>query len=134
MRAAWRGGRRTPASQSECRAARRPTLLSILADVAEVPVAELVKIVEVFRAPGRSFLMPPTPLEPTTAIDISHESLIRKWSRLRAWVDEEAESAAIYKRLADAAARHDLGQAPLWREAELRLALKWKKENRQSRL
>ena len=36
-------------------------------------------------------------------IDISHESLIRLWQRLKSWVDEEAESAEQYQRLARAA-------------------------------
>ena len=41
-----------------------------------------------FRRPGRSFLMPPAPvpLTPDTIVDLSHESLMRCWTRLRGWV------------------------------------------------
>ena len=41
----------------------------------------------------------PEPLEPGTIIDISHESLMRVWTRLKDWVEREAESAAQYRRL-----------------------------------
>jgi hypothetical protein len=63
-------------------------------------------VIETFRAAGHSFVTPPPPipLEADTVIDISHESLIRGWRRLRAWVEEEAESARVYRRLAETAA------------------------------
>ena len=112
------------------REARRPTLLSVLAEVAEVPVDNMVKIVDVFRAPGRSFLMPPTLVLPDTTIDISHESLIRGWKRLRAWVEQEAESARVYKRLADTAALHSSGNAGLWRDPDLAVAIAWRERER----
>ena len=112
------------------REARRPTLLSVLAEVAEVPVDNMVKIVDVFRAPGRSFLMPPTLLLPDTTIDISHESLIRGWKRLREWVEQEAESARVYKRLADTAALHSSGNAGLWRDPDLAVAIAWRERER----
>jgi hypothetical protein len=51
---------------------------------------DITKQVERFRGPGRSFIMPPDgPLSPETVIDISHESIIRKWRRLRNWKNEE---------------------------------------------
>ena len=60
-------------------------------------------MIEKFREPGRSLLMPPVgkPLEAGTMIDISHESLMRIWVRLKNWVDEEAESINMYLRLAE---------------------------------
>jgi hypothetical protein len=47
--------------------------------------SDLKEIIEWFRAPGKSFLMPPypTPIRDDTFIDISHESLIRKWETLK---------------------------------------------------
>ena len=41
-------------------------------------------MIDVFRAPGRSFLMPPhgVELDDDSVVDISHESLIRQWWRL----------------------------------------------------
>ena len=65
-----------------------------------------------FREPSRSFLMPPAgeALEPETVIDISHESLMRVWERLQAWAEEEAQSARLYRRLAETAMLHEAGQ------------------------
>ena len=56
----------------------------------------------------------PTSLDESSVIDISHESLIRKWDRLRGWVEEEARSAAMYRRLAEGAGFGD-GWPPLGR-------------------
>jgi tetratricopeptide (TPR) repeat protein len=109
------------------REARRPTTVAMLADAADAPASDIIRIVEDFRRPGRSFLMPPAPvvLGPGSVIDISHESLIRGWRRLRQWVEEEAESAKIYGRLAETAALHKLGTAGLWHDPDLAHALTW---------
>ena len=98
--------------------------------VRELDLPEVDAVVECFRTPGRSFLMPPAgiPLEDDTVIDISHESLMRVWSRLRRWADEEAESAQQYLRVAAAAASFQAGQIGLWRDPELQLALQWMEE------
>jgi hypothetical protein len=94
---------------------RRPTQLSQIAAIADAEIDEVVPVIDVFRAPGRSFLMPAhdVELEADSAIDISHESLIRQWWRLRNWVDEEAESVAQYRRLAESAELHARGAAGL---------------------
>ena len=62
----------------------------------------MLAVIEHFRRPGRSFLMPPADVKlmANTVLDISHESLMRLWQRLRTWVDEEAQSAQMYRRLA----------------------------------
>ena len=77
---------------------------------------------------SRSFVMPPAgeALEPETVIDISHESLMRVWERLQVWVEEEAASARMYRRLAETAELHAAGQANLWRDPDLQLALDWR--------
>ena len=62
-------------------------------------------------------------------IDISHESLMRVWRNLRNWVDEEAQSAKIYRRLADTATLYKEGKAGLYRDPDLQIALSWRKEN-----
>ena len=93
------------------REARRPTTVGKLAQVVDVPIADIVRVLDQFRAPGRSFLMPAqsVALNPDSVIDISHESLIRGWRRMRQWVEEEAESARVYRRLADTASLHRRG-------------------------
>ncbi len=111
---------------------RRPTRVSEIAAIAESSAEEVIAVIEPFRQKGRSFLMPPAnvPLTADSLIDISHESLIRGWERLRKWVDEEARSANIYRRIADTAILHSEDRAGLWHDPDLALALRWREENR----
>jgi len=110
------------------RETRRPTPLSVIAAIACCPPAEVVPVVDAFRAPGCSFLMPPAAVAITaeTVIDISHESLIRQWNRLHTWVAAEAESRAMYLRLVEAARLHRAGNAGLWGKVEIGFARQWK--------
>ena len=112
---------------SDNRELRRPTPLSRIAAIANADPAEVIPVIDVFRAPGRSFLMPPhgVALEGDSVIDISHESLIRQWGRLRTWVEEEAESRATYLRLVEAARLRRAGKAGLWGEPDLTYARQW---------
>jgi tetratricopeptide (TPR) repeat protein len=111
---------------------RRPTRLREICEMAEASEAEVAAVVEVFRREGRSFLMPPAgvALTPDTVIDISHESLIRNWQRLKDWVAEEAQSARIYRRLAEAAVLHREGEEGLLQDPGLQIALDWREKSR----
>ena len=112
----------------DSREVRRPTRLSELAETTGASHADVITVVDRFRLEGRSFLTPPIThlVTSETVIDISHESLIRKWSRLRAWVNQEAEDRRIYLRVAESAAGHAAGQEPLWRDPRLTWALQWR--------
>jgi energy-coupling factor transporter ATP-binding protein EcfA2 len=109
------------------RAVRRPASLREICAVTETGEREVQAVVETFRREGRSFLMPPPTVEltPDTLIDIAHESLIRGWRRLRDWMEEEAQSARVYLRLAESAQLHRSGQESLMRDPALQLALDW---------
>ena len=91
----------------------------------------MITNVEIFRRPGRSFLMPPSriPLTSRSIVDISHESLMRCWRRLIAWAEEERAATRFYLRLSQAAAWFDEGTAGLWRNPELELGLRWNRDN-----
>jgi hypothetical protein len=117
---------------SDPRGLRRPTSVQDLAAICEAPETDVIQLVEVFRHSGRSFLMPPPrmPLTSTSIIDISHESLMRCWTRLIKWAEEERASASAYRRLSQAAAWHEEGTAGLWRNPELELGLRWRRQNR----
>src|SRR5262249_11722338 len=69
----------------------RPARLAGLCAVAAASPADVPAVIDRFRDPARSFLVPPfgAPLRDDSVVDISHESLIRKWKRLDAWVNEE---------------------------------------------
>ncbi len=117
---------------SENQGIRRPTKLSTIAAIAGVNEEEVGRVVERFREPGRSLLMPPygVRLESETVIDISHESLMRIWIRLKRWLDEESKAAEMYLKLSEAAERYQEGKAGLWQMPDLQLALNWREENR----
>jgi WD40 repeat protein len=113
--------------ESENRGIRRPQRLGRLCQILNVPPDELVPILDAYRQPGVTFLMPGPEVELTdrTIIDISHESLMRIWTRLRRWVEEEAQAAGIYLRLSESAALYEQGKAGLYRDPELGIALAW---------
>ena len=119
---------------SDNREVRRPTCIVDLMAVTGASFPEILTVIECFRQPGRSFLTTPLKgdLGPESVIDISHESLIRGWDALRAWVDQEAHSAAVFRRLAQTAALHAERQAGLYHDPELQIALAWRDEEHPS--
>lgn len=114
---------------TDARGTRRPTRLDALCEVTGATAAELTPVIDVFRDPSRSFLMPPagTALRLDSPIDISHESLMRVWDRLRAWADEEAQSAQTYRRLTEIAELELAGSAGLLRQPDLQFAIDWQR-------
>jgi len=117
---------------------RRPMEIQEICELTGANEAAVIAVVEVFRREGRSFLMPPPTdaltgvpvhLNRESLIDISHESLIRNWGRLKTWVDEESRSARIYRRLAETAVLHKEGGAGLWRDPDLGVALTWREQS-----
>lgn len=119
----------------ESQGTRRPSKIGLIAELAEVSEGEVITVVDKFRQSGRSFLMPSDQVELTTdsIIELSHESLMRIWNRLSGWVDEEYESARMYKRVSEAAAMYQIGKTSLWRPPDLQLALNWQKKQNPSR-
>jgi WD40 repeat protein/energy-coupling factor transporter ATP-binding protein EcfA2 len=109
---------------------RRRSSIKEIAAIASVSHLEVIEIVEHFRLPGRSLLMPALPIELTSdsVLEISHESLMRIWTRLRIWVEEETDSAKMYSRISEAAEMHQVGRSGLWRPPDLQLALNWQKK------
>ncbi len=116
-------------------AMRRPGKISQIAELAQASDEQVIEVIEKFRKPGRSFLMPGTSvtLSGDSIIELSHESLMRIWTRLSTWVEEEFESAMMYKRISDAAAMYQIGKTNLWRPPDLQLALNWQKKQKPTR-
>jgi WD40 repeat protein len=96
---------------------RRPRPLSEIVAITGADESRVRQVVDVFRLNG--FLTLSADADPI--VDITHESLIRLWDRLKGWVKDEDESAKIYVRLAESA---DRGMA-LYRGPELTQALRW---------
>lgn len=111
---------------------RRPTKLNEIAAIADVAEDDVAGVVEKFREPGRSLLTPAhgNALHGKAIVDISHESLMRIWVRLKNWVDDEADAVQMYTRLAEAASMYQVGKAGLWRPPDLQLALNWQAKHK----
>ena len=112
------------------RRVRRPAHLNEIAEVSRAAPQKVLDIISKFRKDDRNFLV----LSAENAADdplvnISHESFIRQWKTLARWVDEEAESAKIYRRLAETAELYAAGRAGYYQEADLQVAFEWREES-----
>lgn len=114
---------------------RRPATIKDISILAQVQPTEVMAIVDAFRQPDRSFLTPnhTQKLSEESVIDITHESLMRVWDKLKAWVDEEASSSQMYLRLIELAGLYQLGRTGLMRPPDLHLASNWKKSQNPNR-
>jgi WD40 repeat protein len=112
------------------RGIRRPTRLAQLQAIAASDKETVTTVLDAFRRSGVTFLMPGPEVElvDRTVIDLSHESLMRGWQRLRGWVEEESQSARIFRRLLDTARLWRDGKAGLFRDPDLQIALSWRKQ------
>lgn len=112
---------------------RSPVPLKDVVELAKIPEASwkhVADVIEVFRKANRYFLTPP--LNINSVIDISHESLIQHWKRLKDWTEQEAESAKIYRRLEDSAYLWKDKRADLLSKLELEFALDWRNQEQPS--
>ena len=110
---------------------RRPTKLNEIAAIADTSEEELIKVIDKFRDPSRSLLTPQygITLESDSIIDISHESIMRIWNRLKNWVNDEEDAKIMYNRLAEAAEMYQEGKTGLWRPPDLQLAINWQEKH-----
>ena len=109
---------------------RRALPFDLLCQIVGTSREQVEQVVERFRRPDTVFLRPgqAIPLTSNPVIDISHESLIRQWPRLRKWAQEESKSRETLERLIHAAARRlEPNPGSLWRDRELEEALEWRR-------
>ncbi len=128
---------RRPEGAEVRRPLRFDTLCAVCGAQVDSPGAAQVRaavaaVVERFRQPGTAFLLPSSEqaLDHNPVIDISHESLIRQWRRLRGWVADEAVARSELLRLVNEAQRHDEAGGELWRGRNLERALEWQAATR----
>ncbi|MDQ1332891.1 MAG: hypothetical protein QG576_926 [Bacteroidota bacterium] len=107
---------------------RHPSSFSTIKSVVQCTSDELFNVIEKFRIPSRSFITPrqDVALNEDSIIDLSHESLMRLWDRLKEWVDDEAAAVQMYMRLSEASAMFQHGKTTLWRPPDLQLAINWR--------
>lgn len=99
-------------------AVRQPTQFGDLVAVCGGDEPAVRAVVDAFRAPGVNFLVPESDstharLAHDTFVDISHESLIRQWRKLSAWLEKEAHAAQQWRRLVE---RYNADEVPTGRE------------------
>ena len=115
---------------------RRPVRVSEVATVAGVSSEAVIEVADQFRHPDQCFLVPSIEdlekLDAESLLDISHESLIRLWDKLRSWVEQEAKSAEIYHRLETTALRWKNERADLLGDIQLKEMVDWKDDQKPS--
>jgi WD40 repeat protein len=107
---------------------RHPSGVRSIKSIIQCTSEELFEVVDKFRIASRSFITPRENilLSDDSVIDLSHESLMRLWDRLKEWVDDEAASVQMYLRLSEASAMYQQGKTTLWRPPDLQLAINWR--------
>lgn len=90
---------------AEGHAIRRPQTLADLAAVAGGDETNVRAVIDAFRAEGVSFIRPygARELTDSTVVDVSHEALIRCWSKVSApkdgWLAREVEDGLVWRTL-----------------------------------
>jgi WD40 repeat protein/energy-coupling factor transporter ATP-binding protein EcfA2 len=109
----------------------RPTSFGEIRKVTNIPEYILSDVIEAFRKRGVSFLspLPGVYLNDEVIVDVTVERILNLWSRLGRWVEEEVDSAKLYKQLSATSLLYQDGKAGLWVNPELQLGLKWQKDN-----
>jgi WD40 repeat protein len=108
------------------RKVRRQTRLSELVVLTGTGKEALLAIINRFIRGNKNFLITSNiENKDDLLVDISHESLIRQWSKLSAWVDEEADSSRIYLRLAESTKLKEEKKKDWLAGNELHQAVKW---------
>lgn len=108
-----------------------PTPLSEIVKITKIPDYLLIDVVLVFRENGVSILMPRpgTRVDSEAVIDVTVEQTLTLWNRSKLWIEEELESAKLYKQLSYAAQQYSEGKGALWANPELHVGLKWLNES-----
>jgi WD40 repeat protein/energy-coupling factor transporter ATP-binding protein EcfA2 len=119
---------------SDNKGVRYPSNIKTIRSAFRCTGDELIEVIEEFRNPSISVLTPhySVPLDDDSIIDLSHESLIHLWDRLKKWVDEESSSVQMYLRLSEASALYQQGKTGLLKQPDLQLAINWREENKPS--
>ncbi len=111
---------------------KRAVPLHEIAQIANSTDEEIIEIIETFRKEGRELLHPPEGIELTnnSVIELSHESLMRIWKRMRLLAEEELEARQIYLKLSAAAKEYETSKGKLLKNPQLQLALNWRSSNK----
>ena len=117
-------------TQASGRAVRWPLQLGRLYEVLGIKAdddksrALLREVISKYADRDNSLLVisPAGKLTPDTVVDISHESLIARWGKLKKWAEQESQAVTWYRGAEEDTRRHERNEAPTWRDPKLSLA------------
>jgi hypothetical protein len=109
---------------------RRPQVSEVIA-VTGATIDEIEEVVREFQSDDRNFLLPTSDenLTPDTYLDISHEALLRQWSRFSKWLEGERTAVAELRRLVDGARLYREKGGELLQPKDLDRVSLWKQDN-----
>ena len=116
---------------SRPRLLHQPVKLKTIAHLADTSIEEVIKVIDVFRTPDRAFLNPPRPerLKADTLIELSHESIVRHWSKIQDWKKKEMEAEQKYLKLDKLARKHQEEEGELLQGQLLDELWQWYQQN-----
>lgn len=105
---------------------RRAKKISELEHLVGTDRSVIMTIINRFIEANRSFLeIRSSEIKEDALIDISHESLIRQWTRLTGWVDDEAQNSKMLNRLEEARTLYSEKKKDLLSGNELQMYWNW---------
>lgn len=112
---------------SDGTASSRAVSVKEIMEITGRSMREVRLVIYTFSQSGRRFLNAPpvAEIDEDSIISIAHDSLIKRWTRLKGWANEEAEAAEMYARVCTAAALYNEGKGSLWKDPELSMGMKW---------
>jgi WD40 repeat protein len=107
----------------------RPASIKELSEITKTSATDVVNVIKAYCNENVKLLVSATSeLTPDDYIDLSHDSLINTWPRLKGWVEDEAISGQMYRQLAETSAAYQLGKTGLLRPPDLQFALNWREK------
>lgn len=108
-----------------------PVKLDEIVALANTSIERVIEVVDIFRSSDRGFLTPlcSVELKADNLIEISHESIVRRWKRLQEWKDKEMQIKKNYQDLDLFAHEHSEQGGALLKSAQLNRLWQWYKED-----
>jgi len=113
---------------------RKPSSAGLIRAVTGCSEEELNAVIKAFADEDTGFIKctGSFPQGDDTIIDVSYDCILYSWSRLRQWIDEEADSASTYLRLSELSVLYHQGKASLLKPPELFTYLNWREKQKPS--
>ncbi len=114
---------------------RRKSTIKEITRITDSNFDDVIFILERFREKGCGFIIIDDfeRISEESIVDISHESIMRVWERMKNWVEEEEKSVQLYRRLAKAGELYEEGKTGLLGNPDLQIAIDWQSRYKPNR-